>query len=209
MRRRERKQGNTPATATTAWTITVNSQKRTKSGSNTSRAIHTVEKKLGTFLLVIIAAALLGTIVFFYDRQQTQAVLNRAPVPYAQDLDEWQRVTVTGTYSPLDDVLIATRPGYHVVTPFRSDAGPVILVNRGTPQNGRDYAPAPSGKVTITGYIRRTQPGMSAVAEKYPPETDRIDTQGLALALNQTFELDYLQLAEGQPGVLDPAPMPG
>ena len=167
-----------------------------------------MEKKLGTFLLVIIAAALLGTIVFFHDRQQTQTVLDRAAVPYAQDLDEWQRVTVTGTYSPLDDVLIATRPGYHVVTPFRSETGPVILVNRGTPQNGRDYAPAPSGKVTITGYIRRTQPGMSAVAEKYPPETDRIDTQGLALALNQTFETDYLQLAEGQPGVLDSVPVP-
>lgn len=166
-----------------------------------------MDKKLSNFLLVIVAVTLLGTIIFVHEKKQLHHTITSEPIPYAQNLNEWQPVTAHGSYQPHTDI-INTQPQIQVLTPFHIDDGPTVLINRGHAPS-RDYETAPRTAITIIGYVRHTQPGMSALLEKHPPETDRIDTQGLALALNQTFELDYLQLAEGQPGALDPAAIPG
>ncbi|MBD4636107.1 SURF1 family protein, partial [Xanthomonas citri pv. citri] len=67
------------------------------------------------------------------------------PVPFAeasrlftafQTEDEWTPVTLTGEYL-VDETLIvrnrprAGQPGYEVLVPFRTDEGPVVVVDRG------------------------------------------------------------------------------
>lgn len=101
-----------------------------------------------------------------------------APVqPYAQvmnrtivDADEWQRVTVTGTYLPQDQLVVRYRSnlatketGWETVVPLQASDGRVVLIDRGfkprTP--GTDFpaseAAPPTGTVTITGYVRRNE----------------------------------------------------
>ena len=86
---------------------------------------------------------------------------------------EWRRVTATGTYLPDESVVIRyqTRDGQSgvdIVTPLRTDRGPVLLVDRGwmkTENIGatRVDAPAPpSGEVTVRGWVRVDATGDSA-----------------------------------------------
>jgi surfeit locus 1 family protein len=81
---------------------------------------------------------------------------------------EWQRVALSGTYDPVHQVLIDNRslngrPGYHVVTPLRTDDGPTVLINRGwIPKEPTVDSPTPNPaatteRVTIEGRIRATQ----------------------------------------------------
>ena len=84
--------------------------------------------------------------------------------------DEWRRVTATGTYLPDSSVVVCyqTRDGasgVDVVTPLRTDSGPVLLVDRGwmaTENSGReDVTPPdpPSGTVTVVGWVRADATG--------------------------------------------------
>jgi cytochrome oxidase assembly protein ShyY1 len=79
--------------------------------------------------------------------------------------DEWRRVDVSGTYVTDKSVVIRyqTREGQSgvdVVTPLRTSDGPSVLVDRGwlkTDNVGSDHvdAPAaPSGEVSVVGYVR-------------------------------------------------------
>jgi cytochrome oxidase assembly protein ShyY1 len=122
-----------------------------------------------------------------HDREATNAQvrqnLRAAPAPVADVLepgrglpqrDEWRRVTATGTYLPDESVVIRyqTRDGgsgVDIVTPLRTDRGPVLLVDRGwmkTGNVGADHvaAPAPaSGQVTVVGWARVDATGSAAV----------------------------------------------
>ncbi len=78
---------------------------------------------------------------------------------------EWRSVTATGHYDAAHQLAVLYRtkngaPGIDVVTPFVTDAGTAVLVDRGwlpSPANGnlRQALPAPaSGPVTMTGWVR-------------------------------------------------------
>ena len=75
--------------------------------------------------------------------------------------DEYRRVTATGRFVPGKDALVQAStvrgPGWWVVTPLATEQGG-ILVNRGYVAERKSPA-TPSGKVTIVGLLRLTEPG--------------------------------------------------
>jgi cytochrome oxidase assembly protein ShyY1 len=130
---------------------------------------------------------------------------------------EWRQVSVSGQYVPAGEALVRLRvvdgkPAVEVLTPFRTDDGRLVTVDRGsvTTTSGSqvpDYAPAPTGEVTITARLRQneTDPRNRPVLE-----TDghrqiyAADSRTLAAATGLPLEPGYLQLSADQPGVLDP-----
>jgi cytochrome oxidase assembly protein ShyY1 len=92
------------------------------------------------------------------------------PVP---DSREWRRVTATGTYLPSRSVVVRyqTREGttgVDIVTPLRTTAGPLLLVDRGwlrTRNVGAEHVPAPpppAGRVHVVGWVRVDATGSAA-----------------------------------------------
>ena len=84
---------------------------------------------------------------------------------------EWTRVTMQGRYAADATLLVRNRPfdgtyGYEVLVPFRDAAGGTVLVDRGWVQNAQtaetppDVVPAPTGDVTVTGWLRRSEPSL-------------------------------------------------
>lgn len=74
----------------------------------------------------------------------------------------WRRTTVSGHYLDqhvvLDNRINQGQPGYEILTPFRSDAGVTVLVDRGWVPlpDDRNTIPdvlAPADPTTISGYI--------------------------------------------------------
>ncbi|WP_344189367.1 SURF1 family protein [Pedococcus aerophilus] len=94
-------------------------------------------------------------------------VLGETPMPLSE---EWTRVTATGRYAADQTLLVRNRPyegtyGYEVLVPFTTDAG-TVLVDRGWVQNARSaeslptVPPAPTDEVTLTGWLRRSEPSL-------------------------------------------------
>jgi surfeit locus 1 family protein len=95
------------------------------------------------------------------------------PVPVAwpsigQENDEYRHVTGIGRFLNSDESLVEAVTdkggGFWVMTPFRTDQGFVVLVNRGfVPTDRRDAASRaagnPDGETTVTGLLRITEPG--------------------------------------------------
>lgn len=85
----------------------------------------------------------------------------------ARPADEYRRVLVLGRYLADRETLVqaSTRlgAGWWVMTPLRTDAGDVVLINRGfVPPERRDPAsrPAPpEGEVEVRGLLRFSEPG--------------------------------------------------
>jgi cytochrome oxidase assembly protein ShyY1 len=149
-----------------------------------------------------------------------------APVPLAELVppgepvtreDEWRQVTVTGTFAPEGEGLVRLRvvdgqPAVEVITPFRTDDGRLVAVNRGsvTAASGAtvpDYAPPPAGPVTLTARLRldETDPqGRGAIETDGHRQIYASDSRALAAATGLRLEPGFLQLAAGQPGVLRP-----
>jgi len=99
--------------------------------------------------------------------------LDSAPVPLddllavgrpARDRDEWREVVAHGTWDDAHSIVVKyqTRdggPGVDVVTPLRTDGG-AVLVDRGWLSTGNSggtrpkLPPAPTGTVTVLGWVR-------------------------------------------------------
>ncbi|MCA0435436.1 MAG: SURF1 family protein [Austwickia sp.] len=88
-----------------------------------------------------------------------------AGAPLAEDR-LWTRVTATGSYDRGAQQLVRNRPqnvvyGYEVIVPLRLPDGTALLVDRGWVRNAEtattlpDVPPAPSGPVTVTGWLRQ------------------------------------------------------
>lgn len=133
---------------------------------------------------------------------------------------EWRQVTVTGSYLPQDESLVRLRvyegkPAFEVLTSVRTDDGRLLAVDRGyvTAESGAvvpTIAPPPAGRVTIAARLRvdETDP------DKRPAFTSDgyrqqyvTDSRTLAAATGLALEPGYLQLAAGQPGVLNALPV--
>jgi cytochrome oxidase assembly protein ShyY1 len=95
-------------------------------------------------------------------------VLRAAPMPLSE---EWTRVTATGRYAADRSLLVRNRPyegtyGYEVLVPFVVDGGGTVLVDRGWVQNAKTaeslptVPPAPTDEVTVTGWLRRSEPSL-------------------------------------------------
>ncbi len=134
-------------------------------------------------LATIAVAALLGLGVWQVERRawkldliaRVEARLHAEPVaapgPEAWDdltaNDAYRRVRLQGRFLPGETLVQAVTDlggGFWVLAPFRSDAGFVVLVNRGfVPPDRRDPATRPdpsptTGPITVTGLLRLSEP---------------------------------------------------
>lgn len=140
-------------------------------------------------------------------------VLDSAPVPLQR---EWTRVTATGTYDDEHRYLVRNRPhdgtyGYEVVVPLRLDDGTAVLVDRGWVPNSDEgatvapqVAPSPGGEVTVTGWVRPSEPADSRDLPQ--GQTYNIDVPTLAERSELDLRGGYLILQEDG-GSERPAPL--
>ena len=95
-------------------------------------------------------------------------VLGDQPMPLSE---EWTRVTLRGRYAADETVLVRNRPhdgtyGYEVLVPFVDTSGKTALVDRGWVMNAKNaetlphVVPTPTGEVTVTGWLRRSEPSL-------------------------------------------------
>ena len=75
---------------------------------------------------------------------------------------EWRRVSVAGTYVMDKAVTIINRSqngtaGYDSLVPLQLEGGKILFVNRGFIPLATPVSPAPTGPVTVVGYIRAPQ----------------------------------------------------
>lgn len=121
--------------------------------------------------------------------QRVDARVHQPPVsaPARQDwpafaVDNWdyRRVSVTGRYLPGQQTLVRaltiTGSGFWVMTPLRLADGGLVLINRGFvavehPQQSAAMI-APSGDISLTGLLRRTEPS-GLWPRVNDPRTDR------------------------------------
>lgn len=106
---------------------------------------------------------------------------------------EYTRVTVTGIYNPDTEVLVQAvtdlGPGFWVMTPFKTDAGWTVLINRGFvghDQRESNQRSHPTGPQTITGLLRLSQPGGAFLHANNPADKRWYsrDTAAIAAAQN-------------------------
>ena len=164
------------------------------------------------------------------ENDQISSSLSQAPVPVTSLLPQqdsvapgaqWRQVTATGRYQTDAQVLARLRvvdghPAYEVLVPFRVDGGPTVLVDRGyvKPVKGEkvpEFAPAPSGTVTITARLRDSE---NIVAGKEPFREDGLQ-QVYSISVAQISAVtgvpltgSYLQLVDDQPGGLGTIGLP-
>ena len=132
---------------------------------------------------------------------------------------EWSRVVATGHYAG-SDVLLRLRPvdgtpAFQVLTPFVLDDGRAIVVHRGwvKAENSTQVPavePAPTGEVTLTGLLRADEgehPNPPMHEQGYDMVYS-ISPAQIGSLTGQVVVSPYLQLLGGEPGVLDPIPLP-
>lgn len=135
---------------------------------------------------------------------------------------EWRRVELTGRYLPRAEVIVRLRsvrggPAFEVVVPMRLTDGTTVLINRGyvRPASGfrvPDYPPVPDGVVTVQGRLRSSETDR----QNRPVVRRNGTTQIYAVDPSVVTEITrvvlqpgyYVQLTAGQPGVLNPLPLP-
>lgn len=141
-----------------------------------------------------------------------------APVPYQQVFDhpvgeaqQWQRVTVTGTYDAEHQIQVRYRPNggqsntWEVITPLRTEQGQAVLINRGwvaVPQGTRvpDALPAPpAGPVTVTGYVRRDENGKPKAIDPVNNQVRLVNSVAIEKTLGYPVVDGYVALIESQP----------
>ena len=164
------------------------------------------------------------------ENHQISSSLTAAPIPVTSVLPQqdssapdaqWRPVTATGHYLPDAQVLARLRvvegdPAFEVLVPFLVDDGPTVLVERGyvRPEGGSrvpDFAPPPTGTVTVTGRLRDSEtvpPGKDPFTEQGYRQVYAIDTHQVSAVTGVPMAGSYVQLIENQPGGLGVIPLP-
>lgn len=138
------------------------------------------------------------------------------------DADQWQRVEAVGTFAAEEQFLVRYRrnngeKGYEVVTPLRTTAGAVVLVDRGfvrTPQGTRipeTAPPPPSGEVRIVGHVRRNEQGRRVAVTPAGGQIRQINSDAISAALGYPVLNGYVGLLEvtpAQSGGFEPVALP-
>jgi cytochrome oxidase assembly protein ShyY1 len=132
------------------------------------------------------------------------------------DQHDWRTAVVTGRYDTAKQVVmryrnINDRPGFEIVTPLLLPDGTAVLVDRGfLPKQGGELAPstipaAPSGEVTVTGRLRRSERGGHTSGGTPVDGTARlINGPDFAPALGLNLYDGYLTVDKQEPAA-DPA----
>jgi len=93
--------------------------------------------------------------------------------------DEYRHLRATGQYLPNKDTLVqastALGAGFWVLTPFRTEDGFTVLVNRGFVPGDREEATGrlggtAAGTLTVTGLLRLSEPGGGFLRSNQPAE---------------------------------------
>ncbi|AGP30506.1 hypothetical protein A606_04285 [Corynebacterium terpenotabidum Y-11] len=152
----------------------------------------------------------------FNDR--LEAALEHDPVPASDVLRpdgvsagedaEWTRVELQGRFLPDSEVLLRNRPvssspAFQVLTPFRTDDGLTVLVNRGwIAPDGAAAVPeipaAPSTDLTVTGYVRQSEavPTTAPIVDEGRQQVYGMNTAQIARLTDLPLAGDYVQLDE-------------
>lgn len=145
-----------------------------------------------------------------------------APVlPYADvmnrvitDADQWQRVTVTGTFDATHQLVARYRSsagdtGYEIITPLLAADGRTVLVDRGFARRpgGQDFpsvAPSPpSGTVTVTGYVRRDERGAANAVTPAEGTVRLVNSEAISAWLGRPVVNGYIGLVTVDPAQAD------
>ena len=159
-----------------------------------------------------------------------EAVVDAGSLAEPGDFDrasglEFRRATATGTYLADQEVLVRARsrdsaPGSWILTPLELSDGTALVVNRGwIPNNGAfESVPAryrpPTGSVTVTGLVRKTETRGSFGPTDPPTGTlenlARADVGRLDRQVDEDLLPFVLQLQTQDPAVrsTDPRPVP-
>lgn len=152
-------------------------------------------------------------------RTHAEPVAPPAPAEWAsvnRENAEYLRVTATGRFLPGKETLVqavTTRGGgFWVMAPFRTDAGFVILVNRGfVPLEARESssrADAAAEATRVTGLVRMSEPGGAFLRANAPGENRWYsrDVEAISQAQQLTDVAPYFidaeasAASEGAPG---------
>ncbi|WP_064750203.1 SURF1 family protein [Lysobacter antibioticus] len=86
--------------------------------------------------------------------------------------DEYRHVRLSGRYLPGRDTytqaVTELGPGYWLLSPFRTEGGEIVLVNRGFVRERRPAAPSSAGEVT--GLLRLSEPGGGFLRRNAPAQ---------------------------------------
>jgi cytochrome oxidase assembly protein ShyY1 len=146
-----------------------------------------------------------------------QAGLDRPPAPIEDVLsvgepvvagDEWRTVQVSGRYDGAGQLALRLRPqggqaGIHVLTPFVTGSGAVVLVDRGfLATSGADVPelPAPpSGEVEVVGRVRSGEEGGGRTGDPSTGMIRYVDLDVLAPAMTGPLYGGWLELVDQDP----------
>jgi len=155
------------------------------------------------------------------DRKDRNAVVraneDKPPAPVADvlapgvgvaEVEEWRQVTATGSYATDDTVIVRYRTrdgasGVDVVVPLVTADGTSLLVDRGWLQTDNqpidlsDVPEPPSGKVTITGWVRSDGSGDST--EVNDQATRAISSEEIGDALDREVYGGFVDLRSEDP----------
>jgi cytochrome oxidase assembly protein ShyY1 len=187
------------------------------------------------WILFALVVVLLGWLAWFLgewqfhrleERKERNEVVERNveadPVPVAEILavgepvssgEVWRRVTATGEYDVADTVIVRYRTrdgasGVDVVVPLVTEAGPVLLVDRGWLATGNsgarpdDVPPPPPGEVSVTGWVRQDATGRST--DVTDSSTRAISSTQIAEALELTAYGGFIDLESESPEADEP-----
>lgn len=130
-------------------------------------------------------------------------------------VDEFRAVTVTGRYDEEHQLFVRSRsmggrPGFYVLTPLVTQAGPAALIIRGWVAAPPDRTPPPlpvlpDGDVTVTGRLKPTEDqntrGPKDASDVPDGQVVRIDIPRIAPSMPYPVYGGYVQLATQDPVV--------
>lgn len=141
-----------------------------------------------------------------HDPVPASSVLPADGSPAGEDR-EWTRVSLQGTFLPDAEVLLRNRPvdsspAFQVLTPFRTDDGLTVLVNRGwvQPLGGGTGVPeitgAPATETTVSGYVRKSEalPDTAPITDQGIRQVYGMNTTQIAQLTDLPLASDYVQL---------------
>lgn len=125
------------------------------------------------------------------------------------EMDEWQRVSLTGSYQP-GQYQVRYRnhqdsPGIEVVAVLTTTEGDNVLVNRGfiprqPGQPDTEVLPEPpGGQVEVTGYLRRSESGASTAITPNEFRVRLINTDAIAASRSEQLLDGYVSLIDSVP----------
>lgn len=133
---------------------------------------------------------------------------------------DYRPVIVDGVYEPAGEVLVRLRSvdggaANEVLTPLRASTGETLLVDRGYVRPADSgalgpIAPAPPGAVRLVGYQRVDEPTSDrpAVEQNGHRQVYAANAAMVTAATGVPLSPGYVQLRDGQAGVLTAVPLP-